>query len=148
MNRFLDDLTEFSECRLLVISVTSAVKEPRIAPEEALILLRPFDILDIFGRLTHDFDSSIAFLCFLNSAHLAMLSAASSLSGNSHRFGDVGIYEVALTPLPPLSIKLAVSKPAIYPLIFRGILDSAPINSCIRHVTLIYDEGFDNETTV
>ena len=58
--RLFDQLTKLSEDCLLIIAMTTAVKQPGATSHEAVVLLGPFNDFHILGGEVHDLDSSMA----------------------------------------------------------------------------------------
>src|SRR5215475_3548393 len=62
LNRFIDDITQFRKDCLLIVTVTTTIKQSRTTPDVTLILIGPLNNLDVSGTRFHFFDSSIAAL--------------------------------------------------------------------------------------
>lgn len=60
LDRFFDDLAEFSKDLFFIVPVASTVKKARATSDEALIFLGPFNDLYVSSSDIHDLDSSIA----------------------------------------------------------------------------------------
>ena len=60
LNGLFDDLTKLGKHCLFIITVATAVEQPRATADKATVLFRPFDNFHISAGLIHDPDSSIA----------------------------------------------------------------------------------------
>jgi hypothetical protein len=59
VNPFLDDQAQLGVHLSLVVSVTTGADDPRALADEALILVGPFDNLNVPGAVVHEWDSSM-----------------------------------------------------------------------------------------